>query len=129
MLASQILDLSESTDDREAAFSGFLERKKKMVAEVKQVSYIYEWLCFQRFIVAYFSTHNSALHGRRTATQIVAQCYPMSRPNVLKSTFIYRIMFVSRKLVLHELLEVSRLDLSKLAMQRRMWLKFVGTVK
>jgi hypothetical protein len=42
MLAPQILDSSETTDDVEAAFSVFLERKKKMVTDVKQVCHIYE---------------------------------------------------------------------------------------
>jgi hypothetical protein len=99
ILVPQILDSSESTDDVEAAFSGFLERKKKMVTEVKQVCYLFmSGTYIQHFAIACFSTRNSALRGRRTATQIVAQCYPMSRPNVSKSTFIYRIIFVSRKL-------------------------------
>ena len=40
MLAPQILDSSGSTDDAEAIFSGFMERKKKMAAEVKQVCHI-----------------------------------------------------------------------------------------
>lgn len=98
MLAPQILESSESTDDVEDAFSKFLERTKKMVAGVKQVCYLFMGeIRVQRFTVTYFSTHNSALHGKRTATQIVAQCCRMSRPNVLKSTFICQIIFVSRK--------------------------------
>jgi hypothetical protein len=89
ILVPQILDSSESTDDVEAAFSGFLERKKKMVTEVNQVCYLFmSGTYIQHFAVACFSTRNSALRGRRTATQIVAQCYPMSRLNVSKSTFI-----------------------------------------
>jgi hypothetical protein len=42
MLAPQILDSSETTGDVDAAFSVFLERKKKMVAEVKQVCHVCE---------------------------------------------------------------------------------------
>jgi hypothetical protein len=36
----KILDSCESTDDVEAAFSVFLEKRKKTVAEVKQVGYL-----------------------------------------------------------------------------------------
>jgi hypothetical protein len=66
------------------------ERKKWSQTSNRYVTFMKE-LCIQRFTAAYFSTHNSALHGRRTATQVGAQYYPMSRPNVLKSTFVYEL--------------------------------------
>lgn len=97
-LSPQILDSSDLTDDFETAFSEFLERKKSMADKVRQVCYLYvNEISIHLFTPAYFSTPNSASHGRRPATQIAVLCYPMSRLNGSKSRSIYRVMLVSRK--------------------------------
>jgi hypothetical protein len=97
-LSPQIHDSSDVTDDFEAVFSEFLGRKKSMAEKVRQVCYLYvNEISIHLFTPAYFSTPNSASHGRRPATQIVVPCYPMSRLNGSKSRSIYRIMLVGRK--------------------------------
>jgi hypothetical protein len=113
ILAPEILDSSDPTDEMEAVFSGFLERKRSIAAEIKEVCLLSVHKSRAYFFaIAYSSTPDCASHGRRTATQIVQLYYPMSRPGVTKSWFTILVWDA----ISHGFFAVSRRDSPSLGM-------------
>jgi hypothetical protein len=85
-LAPRVLDPNGSPDEMEVLFSEFLDRKKKQVAYIKEVtSPVVSGVWPHVRAIVHFSMPVSALNGRRSVTQIAALCYLTSRLNASKS--------------------------------------------